>query len=241
MSKEEILEKYVFVTAGACGPCRFGMYEAEYRLALRNSGFDGFRVLLFQQQGLDQSGEEAGLELNAQFFMRIDVGSTTVKAVVVDPQTDEILWRDYQRHDTKQPEKTLELLNEIEDKFKLAPEQYRVFTTGSGASGIAPRIGAKFVQEVNAVALAVEKLYPACGSVVELGGQDAKIIIFKEDPETGKTRLVGDLDYDGVASRAEAISPVPGGVGPITDVWLFANTVKAAGLPRWVHELGQPR
>ena len=61
------------------------------------------------------------------------------------------------------------------------------------------------------------------------------------DPETGKVRLVGDLDYDGVASRAAAISPVPGGVGPITDVWLFANTVKAAGLPRWVHELGQPR
>ena len=60
------------------------------------------------------------------------------------------------------------------------------------------------------------------------------------DPETGRVRLVGDLDYDGVASRAEAISPVPGGVGPITDVWLFANTVKAAGLPRWTHELGRP-
>jgi len=41
----------VFFTAGACGPCRFGMYEAEYRLALRNAGFDGFRVLLFQQSG----------------------------------------------------------------------------------------------------------------------------------------------------------------------------------------------
>src|SRR5262249_31551132 len=49
LSRTEILDKYVFITAGACGPCRFGMYEAEYRLALRNSGFDGFRVLLFQQ------------------------------------------------------------------------------------------------------------------------------------------------------------------------------------------------
>ena len=46
----------------------------------------------------------------------------------------------------------------------------------------------KFVQEVNAVSLAVEKLYPECGSVIELGGQDAKIIIFKEDPETGARR-----------------------------------------------------
>ena len=46
--KQEIIDRYVFFTAGACGPCRFGMYEAEYRLALRNAGFDGFRVLLFQ-------------------------------------------------------------------------------------------------------------------------------------------------------------------------------------------------
>src|SRR5215510_7905478 len=47
-SRQDILDNYVFFTAGACGPCRFGMYEAEYRLALRNSGFDGFRVMLFQ-------------------------------------------------------------------------------------------------------------------------------------------------------------------------------------------------
>src|ERR1035441_7216564 len=51
MSRQEIIDTHVFFTAGACGPCRFGMYEAEYRLALRNSGFDGFRVLLFQQSG----------------------------------------------------------------------------------------------------------------------------------------------------------------------------------------------
>jgi predicted nucleotide-binding protein (sugar kinase/HSP70/actin superfamily) len=70
MSREEIIDRYVFVTAGACGPCRFGMYEAEYRLALRNSGFDGFRVLLFQQSGgLNQAGEADGLELNADFFL----------------------------------------------------------------------------------------------------------------------------------------------------------------------------
>ena len=54
------------------GPCRFGMYEAEYRLALRNSGFDGFRVLLFQQSGgLSQSDAEAGLEMNLDFFLGI--------------------------------------------------------------------------------------------------------------------------------------------------------------------------
>ncbi len=72
MSKQEIIDRYVFFTAGACGPCRFGMYEAEYRLALRNSGFDGFRVLLFQQNGgLDQAEAEAGLEMNLDFFLNI--------------------------------------------------------------------------------------------------------------------------------------------------------------------------
>jgi len=70
LSRQEIKDNYVYVTAGACGPCRFGMYEAEYRLALRNSGFDGFRVLLFQQTGgLNQVDMEAGLEMNLDFFL----------------------------------------------------------------------------------------------------------------------------------------------------------------------------
>jgi predicted nucleotide-binding protein (sugar kinase/HSP70/actin superfamily) len=72
LSRQEIIDNYVFFTAGACGPCRFGMYEAEYRLALRNSGFDGFRVMLFQQSGgLNQSEAEAGLDLNLDFFLAI--------------------------------------------------------------------------------------------------------------------------------------------------------------------------
>jgi predicted nucleotide-binding protein (sugar kinase/HSP70/actin superfamily) len=72
LTKQEIIDRYVFFTAGACGPCRFGMYEAEYRLALRNAGFDGFRVLLFQQSGgLSQSDAEAGLEMHLDFFMGI--------------------------------------------------------------------------------------------------------------------------------------------------------------------------
>ena len=83
-----------------------------------------------------------------QLYIGMDVGSTTVKAVVVDPVTDEIVWRDYQRHDTKQPEKTLELLQNIESECQLPPEQYRIFITGSGGNALAPRLGAKFVQEV---------------------------------------------------------------------------------------------
>ncbi len=72
MSTEQVLKDYVFITCGACGPCRFGMYEAEYRLALRNSGFEGFRVLLFSQTGgLDQADLESGLEFNLNFFLSL--------------------------------------------------------------------------------------------------------------------------------------------------------------------------
>ncbi len=128
-------------------------------------------------------------------FIGLDVGSTTVKAVVVDPVTDEIVWSDYQRHDTKQPEKVLEFLQRIENEFSsVASQKVRIFITGSGGGTLAGFIGAKFVQEVNAVSLAVEKLYPEAGSVIELGGQDAKIIIFKEDPETGKKKKIPSMN-----------------------------------------------
>jgi len=72
LSIAEILNNYVFFTAGSCGPCRFGMYESEYRLALRNAGFDGFRILLFQQSGgLNQSASEVGLQMNLEFFLSL--------------------------------------------------------------------------------------------------------------------------------------------------------------------------
>src|SRR6266508_5284789 len=129
-----------------------------------------------------------------KLYIGLDVGSTTVKAVVVDPAKDEILWQDYQRHETKQPEKVLEFLKRIEEEFPIPNSAFRIFITGSGGGGIARLVGAKFVQEVNAVSLAVEKLYPEAGSVIELGGQDAKIIIFKEDPETGKKKKIPSMN-----------------------------------------------
>jgi activator of 2-hydroxyglutaryl-CoA dehydratase/predicted nucleotide-binding protein (sugar kinase/HSP70/actin superfamily) len=116
----------------------------------------------------------------------IDVGSTTVKAVVLEPSSLRILWSDYQRHQTKQPEKVLELLEAIEAAFPKSPrDKWRVFMTGSGAAPLCSGLRAKFVQEVNAVTLAVEHLHPDVGSVIELGGQDAKIIIFQKDAKTG--------------------------------------------------------
>lgn len=125
----------------------------------------------------------------------LDVGSTTVKAVVVDPLTREILWSDYQRHQTKQPDFVLDFLKRIQAALpQVAPTDIRVFMTGSGSSPIAPQINAKFVQEVNAVTLAVETLHPDVGSVVELGGQDAKIIIFKPNEKTGDKQAVTSMN-----------------------------------------------
>jgi len=67
-SKQDIINNYIFFTAGSCGPCRFGMYESEYRLALQNAGFDGFRVLLFQQNdGVKAASGEAGLKFTVDF------------------------------------------------------------------------------------------------------------------------------------------------------------------------------
>src|SRR6201998_3721076 len=130
----------------------------------------------------------------SKFMVGLDVGSTTVKATVVDAKTDQILWQDYQRHETKQPEKTLEFLRRMETEVGINRHNTRMFLTGSGGGGIAEQIGAKFVQEVTAVSLAVEKLHPEVNSVVELGGQDAKIIVFKEDNESGRKKKIPSMN-----------------------------------------------
>ncbi len=126
---------------------------------------------------------------NQKYSLGLDVGSTTVKAVVLNRDL-EILFSHYQRHQTKQAQCTLNLLQQIEAKFPdFNSETCSAYMTGSGASSLTPLIGARFVQEVNAVATAVEKLHPNAQSVVELGGQDAKVIVFKENPGIGKRAL----------------------------------------------------
>ena len=129
-----------------------------------------------------------------QFLVGLDVGSTTVKAIVVDAATDTTIWQDYQRHETRQPEKVLEFLRRMEADTGISPANTRIFITGSGGGTIAEMVGAKFVQEVHAVSLAVEKLHPEVYSVIELGGQDAKIIVFKDDEETGRKKKIPSMN-----------------------------------------------
>jgi predicted CoA-substrate-specific enzyme activase len=133
-------------------------------------------------------------DAKTQFLVGLDVGSTTVKAVVVEAATDRVLWQDYQRHETKQPEKTLEFLKRMEAEAGINRHNTRIFMTGSGGTGIGEQIGAKFVQEVTAVSLAVEKLHPEVYSVIELGGLDAKIIVFKDDDETGRKKKIPSMN-----------------------------------------------
>ena len=117
----------------------------------------------------------------------LDVGSTTIKAVVVrDGQT---LWQDYQRHNTKQAEMVLEFLGRMQAECGLAPERDRLFLTGSGAGLIAPLVGGKFIQEVVAVAAAVEKLHPDVHFVSEIGGEDMKTLFFTPSGD-GKSKQV---------------------------------------------------
>ena len=79
-----IEDKYVFLTAGSCGPCRFGMYEYEYRKALQDAGFPGFRILLFQQDDNFNQGRESGLEFNRDFFI------TFLKTMMIGDMLNEL-------------------------------------------------------------------------------------------------------------------------------------------------------
>jgi len=117
----------------------------------------------------------------------IDVGSTTVKATVVEHGS--LRWQDYQRHNTKQAEMVLQFLERIESECGLTPGRDRVFITGSGAGLITPLIGAKMVQEVVAVAAAVEKLHPNVNFVSEIGGEDMKTLFFTSSGD-GKSKQV---------------------------------------------------
>ncbi|HEY6529619.1 MAG TPA: hypothetical protein VIZ65_13075 [Cellvibrionaceae bacterium] len=89
MAKQDIIKNYIFSTAGSCGPCRFGTYVTEYRKALRDAGFEGFRVILFQQSGgiKQATGEDLGLKIDAQFFL------TMVRAILLGDVLNALMYR----------------------------------------------------------------------------------------------------------------------------------------------------
>lgn len=105
--------------------------------------------------------------------MGIDVGSTTVKAVVLDEDSN-IVYADYMRHYSDIKSTVKRLLNDI--YAQLGNISARVYLTGSGGLLIANLLGLSFVQEVISTKQAVTELMPGTDVVIELGGEDAKIL-----------------------------------------------------------------
>lgn len=103
----------------------------------------------------------------------LDVGSTTIKCVVTD-ESGKILFSDYKRHLSKISEKSCELLNIIALKFD--DDEMTVSVSGSAGMGMAEDLGIPFVQEVYATKVAVSRVLPKTDAVIELGGEDAKIL-----------------------------------------------------------------
>lgn len=133
----------------------------------------------------------------SSYKLGIDVGSTTIKAVVMHPDNGEILYTKYERHNAKQAETLLEMLKDISKEFKEA--KFSAAVCGSGGKSIADYIGFNFVQEVVANSIAIAKFHPETGTAIELGGQDAKIIFFAKD-ENGNKNIVSDMRMNGVCA-----------------------------------------
>jgi predicted CoA-substrate-specific enzyme activase len=129
-----------------------------------------------------------------RFLVGIDVGSTTVKTVVRSALSGEILLHDYRRHESRQAETVLRALQQAKSHLSIADNDMLLFMTGSGGQQLADLLGARFVQEVVAVSLAVEKSYPDVRSVVELGGQDAKMIVFQQGDLAGKRKSIASMN-----------------------------------------------
>lgn len=121
-----------------------------------------------------------GVKMNSVFDVGIDVGSTTIKLVVMDREHG-IVYRNYARHFSEIGNALHE--NLIELKKVVGKQKFSFALTGSAGMGIAQRIGLPFVQEVIACASAVKSLIPETDTVVELGGEDAKITYFGDAPE----------------------------------------------------------
>ncbi|OQY40376.1 MAG: activase [Spirochaetaceae bacterium 4572_7] len=132
--------------------------------------------------------------MSNHYWLGLDIGSTTVKAVLVDPETKDILFRDYVRHGAKQRDVARTLLKDINEKhpgIEVVP-----ILCGSGSRSLADELEASYIQEVVANSLAVREFYPKTRVAIELGGQDAKITFFHKDANSGKL-VASDMRMNG--------------------------------------------
>lgn len=111
----------------------------------------------------------------------IDVGSTTIKSVVLN-NFGEVIYQSYERHYCKIKEKTSELLKKIRDKYP-REKSMELSISGSAAMGMAEKWKVPFVQEVYATRIAATTLEADVDVIIELGGEDAKILFLKDGME----------------------------------------------------------
>ena len=132
--------------------------------------------------------------MSKELHLGIDIGSTTVKIAVIDSETRELLYHDYQRHNARQAASLTELLKSVRKKYPDAI--FKAAACGSGAKNIALEIGATFIQEVVANSVAIKQFYQQTRVAIELGGQDAKIIFFYYD-EHSQNLIASDMRMNG--------------------------------------------
>lgn len=145
----------------------------------------------------------------------IDVGSTTTKIVV--SENDKFIYHKYIRHFAKQKESILTLLKEI--RTVVGEHAVKLCMTGSGARNLAKKVEVPFTQEVVANSLALKKEYHKIGTAIELGGQDAKIIFFRDD-DKGESQVF-DMRMNGSCA---------GGTGAFIDEVATVLGVEAADM-----------
>jgi predicted CoA-substrate-specific enzyme activase len=128
------------------------------------------------------------------YMVGIDVGSTTVKVAVCTGPVAEPVFRDYRRHESRQAEVVLDMLHRAKSELGMADGSMRLFMTGSGGQQLAYMLNARFVQEVAAISLFVERAYSEVRSVIELGGQDAKMILFQHGSVQGQRKKIATMN-----------------------------------------------
>ena len=117
---------------------------------------------------------------NKILHVGLDVGSTTVKIIVMN-EKEETIYKDYQRHYSDTKNTVCNVLTKLNKDFPNS--NFTLALTGSGALSVAKFLGVNFIQEVVACKRAVEKYIPQTDVVIELGGEDAKIIYFDKSIE----------------------------------------------------------
>ncbi len=133
-------------------------------------------------------------ETKKVFLVGLDVGSTTTKIAAIDQESHEIQYSDYKRHHAAQKKSVYDALNLFKEKYPDA--LVRVALTGSGAKLLAEELGVPYIQEVVANSIALKDNYSDVRTAIELGGQDAKMIFFRKDSNTGDL-TVADMRMNG--------------------------------------------